>query len=522
MSCCMNSPKGYGHLGAALDVTAERTDDLLHALEKKKVPYINSKGAIKGLSVKQRIQEHFAGDEKALRRELDITSYLMDAMDEDSKDQTVHKTVDLWLVQSKKDCYRGVLLKQWKVGLDRRMAAERLNASQEDVKAEDLFILEDNKRLIKKWEEAGFPVKNLIPFPDFMSFINMNYYDKHIATLGHDIQIDEESKEPVLLVEGQLSSWSEIKKKFYLRDGGTRLLINSRDPWDYLGQGLVPWANKRLETWKPYMVLPEDKRPAQHSLEVLTGHRSHSGGSGLCDWHSWMRIIDSETGEVRSVGVFRTPPTTPFETLETVPGILLTPDTFEFLPGVDAEKAAIPLNQEQFDAVKKYIEDLCKERFTYRMTGMNCVDLLCGAVEVALNTGVEDEEKIELKPHLTLGTLAPMSAQKDLDKIKKTFPRASWAVGHYGESTLRIATMPLLYGMGGKSGLKERCRKRWNEASNNESWQPEDERAKAAVRGIGDVLSRKRINISHPKVLRLWQRKQEGWAATREPGVIKS
>jgi hypothetical protein len=258
-------------------------------------------------------------------------------------------------------------------------------------------------------EELGLPRDVASKHPEFVKFIKINHLDKMIKVQNHTLKVDEDSQEPMILVEGEYKKWSEVKEILGL---SSRDMLMSEKGWSYLGAsdfgkaGLVKYDAKEWEIRpgdvthmpRPFRKLtPEEISELKDAngrpvplpyIENIVDCRARKFPDRTLENndHSYKKMIDSN-GNVYYFGYSPKEAKSfldeHFNNLASHKAVLESPDHFAYVPPAYRVGLIQEANQEKFDAEFNYLVTMHNFGSAYCIFGNNCLEMVLGADEAA-------------------------------------------------------------------------------------------------------------------------------------------
>lgn len=220
---------------------------------------------------------------------------------------------------------------------------------------------------------------NAIPqeFPDFVKFFKENDIKKYIEFFDHKIRLDEKNKQPLILLENEIISWSEAKLRIFGPNEPESLMLPHG--WKYNEKGFVQKNLIKWETLEPDWHDKIDPQPGHFFVELVSKKKGWGGFSRHCS----LRLIDEQTG-VTSVGFCgKNFKWLPFRGQK---GKFASPDPGEFVSGKEY-RTRIEITANEFLKLKTRIENDQKNKNVYfNFVSRNCSTYCCEVLsEIGIN-----------------------------------------------------------------------------------------------------------------------------------------
>lgn len=313
------------------------------------------------------------------------------------------------------------------------VARQRLNLENPSASA----CAEHNSKLLDRWKKLGFDETAFWTSPDLVDFVFKSHLHRYITYpyYNHTITSEwiiarrngqvEPVKEPHLLFNGRMRSWSEIKKTLTVSPEG-ELVDTQRRYWQYLDQGLT--QSDRFNTNQPHHLRILNPAPERCVLELVTTH-AHEEDHVIVDRllkgtrHSFFRInfrngfgngfVDG--GQYSFGWGTRWMNFSLSSPLSTHKGEWMSPDSYEFI-NQDLCITPIPITDAQALRVIELIRSRAEEMHPFHMVTSNC----CGiSAETLSEAGIIDLQTKEHMAFLLFKLIVPGFIRKPLKKISE-------------------------------------------------------------------------------------------------------
>lgn len=213
--------------------------------------------------------------------------------------------------------------------------------------------------------------------PDFKRFFKENNFENILAYFGHSIVFDSVVQEPMIMKNGILTKWSEVKECFIKLSNDGRAARNPNPPmlmpydWQYTMDGIIERNAIKWSELKPFDKDRVDPRPGHYFVELMSKARSRINPFSR---HCYLRLID-DVGNVISVGFCsRTPSCFPFRAQKAK---LISPDPYEMLSG-KMFCSRILIDKARYDHLKARVElDQRTQNLYFSMVTRNCSIYCC-------------------------------------------------------------------------------------------------------------------------------------------------